>query len=86
MSSFLDASFIINKRTFNKAMTYAKCEWHESMLRFDGTNNTSFFRCCFKHQYYYYSTGKVKQVSYPKPLDAQWKADVDAAAKDLLVI
>ena len=82
-SDFLHASFEINNQRFNKAMTSAKCEWHESMLRFDGSNTTGFFLIEFKNQFFYYVTNKLKQVRYPVPLDAKWKADVDAAAKDV---
>lgn len=86
MSCFLDGRLVVDKKLFNKAMTCAKCEWRDLMTSFDGLNHTGFFRCEFSHQKYYYSTEKLKQVKSPYPVNDKWKADVDAAIKDILSV
>jgi hypothetical protein len=85
-SHLIDKSFVVDSRKFNKAMTSSKSEWSESMLHFDGTNNTGVFRVCFQKQFYYFITERKKQVPYPAPLDAAWKDRVLAAAANVLVI
>jgi hypothetical protein len=85
-SCLIDKSFVVDSRKFNTAMIKSKSEWSESMLHFDGTNNTGVFRICFQREFYYFFTERKKQVPYPAPLDAAWKDRVLAAAASVLVI
>jgi hypothetical protein len=85
-SGLIDSSFVIDCKKFNTAMTSPKTKWCESMLHFDGTNNTGVFRVCFQKKFYYFFTERTKQVPYPAPLDVAWKERVLAAAANVLVI
>ena len=66
-------------------MAKSKSEFNGLLIeRFDGTNTTGVFRVTFQKEKYYYVTNQNAQVSYPNALDKEWKADVLAAAKDVL--
>jgi hypothetical protein len=77
----------ITTKEFNKAMATEKCKWSQSMLRFDGTNDTGVYRVLYKKTKFYYITpDKKKPVRYPSPLDAEWKDRADAAGEEALNI
>ncbi|KAI2491823.1 hypothetical protein MHU86_22729 [Fragilaria crotonensis] len=84
-SNLIDETLTLNVRSFNSAMARSKSEFNGLLIeRFDGSNTTGVFRVTFQKQKYYYITKQNAQVSYPKPLDNKWKADVLAGAKDVL--
>jgi hypothetical protein len=56
------------------------------MLWFDGRITTGVFRLVYSKTKYYYVTERGKQVSYPFPLDNDWKARVAAAGAEALII
>jgi hypothetical protein len=58
------------------------------LLCCDSTARTTLgvFQVTYDGRKFYYVTEKGKQVSYPKPLDAQWKKKVDAAAAQALIM
>ena len=84
-ANIIDEALTFNVRNFNTAMARSKSEFNGLLIeRFDGSNTTGVFRVTFQKQKYYYVTNQNAQVSYPKPLDNKWKADVLAGAKDVL--
>jgi hypothetical protein len=84
-SNVIDAEMTFNVRSFNTAMSRSKSEFNGLLIeRFDGSNTTGVFRVTFQKQKYYYVTNQNAQVSYPKPLDSEWKGNVLAGAKDVL--
>jgi hypothetical protein len=86
MSRLIDPSFKIDDFKFNRAMSSKKCPWREEMGWFDGRNTTGVFRVVYCKTMYYYVTERGKQVSYPCPLDNDWKDRVAAAGAEALII
>ena len=62
MSHLIDPIFEINAQKYNKAMSTASCDWSQEMLRFDGSNDTGFFRATYRKESFYYVTERKKQV------------------------
>ena len=72
-SGHIDASLVsTDARKFNVAMSKSKL-YGESMVRFDGTNQTGVFRVKYAWQYFYYFTEKHWQIEDPTPLSNTWK-------------
>jgi hypothetical protein len=86
MSRLIDPSIEVSDYNFNKAMSSKKCPWCEEMGWFDGSNTTGVFQLVYKKTKYYYVTERGKQVSYPFPLDNEWKARVAATGAEALII
>jgi hypothetical protein len=77
-SRFIDPSFKINTKKFNKAMG----KDGSIATFFDGSNSTGIFQVTYHGKKYYYITKPGQQVAYPRPLDSVWQRGVlDVASK-----
>ena len=89
LARLMDPSFAIEDWDFNRAMSHKHSPWRVSMNWFDGTNTTGVFRVVSGSKMvkmYYYVTEPGKQVSYPCPLDSDWKTCVAAAGEQALIL
>jgi hypothetical protein len=86
-SRLIDETLAFNVKSFNAAILRSKSEFNGLYIeRFDGSNATGVFRLTYQKCKFYYITNESLQVQYPKPLDANWKAAVLNAAKDVLEV
>jgi hypothetical protein len=86
MSRLIDPMLELNAHNFNKAMSNRYCPWREAMRYFDDSNTTGVFQVTYRKTLYYYVTESGEQVSYPSPLNNDWKARVEAAGAQALII
>ena len=86
MSRLIDPMLEINVVDFNRAMSNKMCPWREAMRYFDDSNTTGVFQVTYRKTLYYYVTESGEQVSYPSPLNNDWKARVEAAGAQALII
>jgi hypothetical protein len=86
MSHLINPMLKINVANFNRAMNSTNCPWRGAMEWFNGNNTTGVFQVTYRKTMYYYVTQSGEQVSYPSPLNNNWKASVDAAGAQALSI